>query len=159
MAIIEIDGKKIEIENGKMIIEAADDAGINIPRFCYHKKLSIAANCRMCLVEVEKSRKPLPACATPITDGMKVFTKSPMALAAQKAVMEFLLINHPLDCPICDQGGECELQDVSMGYGGDISRFTEGKRSVDDEDIGPLIATEMTRCINCTRCIRCIRMI
>lgn len=154
MAIIEIDGKKIEIENGKMIIEAADDAGINIPRFCYHKKLSIAANCRMCLVEVEKSRKPLPACATPITDGMKVFTKSPMALAAQKAVMEFLLINHPLDCPICDQGGECELQDVSMGYGGDISRFTEGKRSVDDEDIGPLIATEMTRCINCTRCIR-----
>lgn len=154
MASIEIDGKKCETQSGKMIIEIADEMGINIPRFCYHKKLSVAANCRMCLVEVEKSRKPLPACATPVTDGMKVFTKSPMAIAAQKAVMEFLLINHPLDCPICDQGGECELQDVSMGYGGDISRFTEGKRAVEDENIGPLVATEMTRCIHCTRCVR-----
>lgn len=154
MATIEIDGKKFETHSGKMIIEVADEMGINIPRFCYHKKLSIAANCRMCLIEVDKSKKPLPACATPVTDGMKVFTKSPMALAAQKAVMEFLLINHPLDCPICDQGGECELQDVSMGYGDDISRFTEEKRSVADENIGPLVETEMTRCIHCTRCVR-----
>lgn len=151
---IEIDGKTLETEPGKMIIEVADEAGIRIPRFCYHKKLSVAANCRMCLVEVEKSRKPLPACATPVTDGMKVFTQSEMALKAQKVVMEFLLINHPLDCPICDQGGECELQDVSMGYGDDVSRYNEGKRVVDDEDIGPLISTDMTRCIHCTRCVR-----
>jgi NADH-quinone oxidoreductase subunit G len=154
MAIIEIDGKKLEADAGAMIIEVADAAGISIPRFCYHKKLTIAANCRMCLVEVEKSKKPLPACATPITDGMKVFTQSPMAISAQKAVMEFLLINHPLDCPICDQGGECELQDVSMGYGGGASRYTEEKRSVNDENLGPLVATEMTRCIHCTRCLR-----
>lgn len=154
MATIEIDGKKIEAENGQMVIEVADQHGIKIPRFCYHKKLSVAANCRMCLVEVEKSRKPLPACATPVTDGMKVFTQSKIARDAQKAVMEFLLINHPLDCPICDQGGECELQDVSMGFGNDISEYTEGKRAVDDDNLGPLIATEMTRCIHCTRCVR-----
>ena len=137
-----------------MIIKAADDAGIYIPRFCYHEKLSVAANCRMCLVEVEKAPKPLPACATPVTDGMKVFTRSKLAKDAQKSTMEFLLINHPLDCPVCDQGGECPLQDQALGYGDDISRFTERKRVVEDKDIGPLIATEMTRCIHCTRCIR-----
>ncbi|WP_454785002.1 NADH-quinone oxidoreductase subunit NuoG [Legionella sp. WA2024007413] len=151
---IEIDGKTFEAENGKMIIEVADEAGIHIPRFCYHKKLSVAANCRMCLVEVENGRKPVPACATPITNGMKVFTKSKEALHSQKVVMEFLLINHPLDCPICDQGGECELQDISMGYGADESQYTENKRSVDDDNLGTLISTEMTRCIHCTRCVR-----
>ncbi len=154
MIEFEIDDKKVSVAEGGMIIEAADVAGIYIPRFCYHKKLSIAANCRMCLVEVEKSKKPLPACATPATAGMKVFTKSPMAVDAQKSVMEFLLINHPLDCPICDQGGECELQDLSLGYGRDISRYYEGKRSVVDENLGPLISTDMTRCIQCTRCVR-----
>ena len=130
MAKIEIDGKTFEVENGKMIIEVADEAGIHIPRFCYHKKLSVAANCRMCLVEVEKNRKTVPACATPVNDGMKIFTRSPAALQSQKAVMEFLLINHPLDCPICDQGGECELQDVAMGFGQDRSIFEETKRAV-----------------------------
>lgn len=151
---IEIDGKTVAVEPGAMVIEAADNNGIYIPRFCYHKKLSIAANCRMCLVDVEKAPKPLPACATPVTAGMIVRTRSKRALEAQRAVMEFLLINHPLDCPICDQGGECELQDLAMGYGKDISRYTEGKRTVKDKDIGPLIATEMTRCIQCTRCVR-----
>ncbi|WP_275096941.1 NADH-quinone oxidoreductase subunit NuoG [Sedimenticola hydrogenitrophicus] len=151
---IEIDGKAIQAKPGQMLIEVTDANGIDIPRFCYHKKLSVAANCRMCLVEVERAPKPLPACATPVNDGMKVFTHSPIALAAQKGTMEFLLINHPLDCPICDQGGECELQDVSMGYGGDISRFVEGKRIVKDKNIGPLIATDLTRCIHCTRCVR-----
>lgn len=154
MIEIEIDGKTLEVEQGSTIIEVADDAGIYIPRFCYHKKLSIAANCRMCLVEVEKSPKPLPACATPVTAGMKVFTCSQKAKEAQRAVMEFLLINHPLDCPICDQGGECELQDLSLGYGKDASRFTEGKRSVKDDDLGSLVETEMTRCIQCSRCVR-----
>lgn len=154
MATIEIDGKTFEVENGKMIIEVADDAGIYIPRFCYHKKLSVAANCRMCLVEVENGRKPVPACATPITNGMKVFTKSEQALHSQKVVMEFLLINHPLDCPICDQGGECELQDVSMGFGDDASDYAESKRAVENDDLGTLISTEMTRCIHCTRCVR-----
>jgi NADH-quinone oxidoreductase subunit G len=154
MASIEIDGKKIETRDGAMVIEAADEAGIYIPRFCYHKKLSIAANCRMCLVEVEKAAKPLPACATPVTDGMRIFTKSKKAIEAQKGVMEFLLINHPLDCPICDQGGECELQDIAMGYGNDVSKFAEKKRVVQDKDLGPLIATDMTRCIHCTRCVR-----
>ena len=154
MATIEIDGKKFEVEAGKMIIEVADEHAIHIPRFCYHKKLSVAANCRMCLVEVEKSRKPLPACATPVTDGMKVFTRSKLALEAQRVVMEFLLVNHPLDCPICDQGGECELQDVSMGYGNDKSFYSEGKRAVDDDDLGPLISSDMTRCIHCMRCVR-----
>lgn len=151
---IEIDGKTLQAEPGAMVIQVADAAGIYIPRFCYHKHLSIAANCRMCLVEVEKSPKALPACATPVMPGMKVFTRSAKAIAAQKAVMEFLLINHPLDCPICDQGGECELQDLSMGYGSAESNYCEGKRSVKDKDIGPLIATEMTRCIQCTRCVR-----
>jgi len=154
MASIEIDGKKIKARDGAMVIEAADEAGIYIPRFCYHKKLSIAANCRMCLVDVEKAAKPLPACATPVTDGMKIFTKSKKAIEAQKGVMEFLLINHPLDCPICDQGGECELQDIAMGYGNDVSKFVEKKRVVKDKDLGPLIATDMTRCIHCTRCVR-----
>jgi NADH-quinone oxidoreductase subunit G len=154
MIDIEIDGKPLQAEQGAMIIEVADQNGIAIPRFCYHKKLSIAANCRMCLVEVEKSGKPLPACATPVTAGMKVFTHSQKARDSQKAVMEFLLINHPLDCPICDQGGECELQDLSLTYGKDVSRFNIGKRSVKDDNLGPLIATEMTRCIQCTRCVR-----
>jgi NADH-quinone oxidoreductase subunit G len=154
MATIEIDGKTFEVDNGKMIIEVADEAGIYIPRFCYHKKLSVAANCRMCLVEVENGRKPVPACATPITHGMKVFTKSEQALHSQKVVMEFLLINHPLDCPICDQGGECELQDLSLGFGQDESEYSEAKRAVDNDDLGALIETEMTRCIHCTRCVR-----
>lgn len=154
MPIIEINGKKVEAESGSMIIEVADNIGVEIPRFCYHKKLSIAANCRMCLVDVEKSPKPLPACATPVTDGMKIWTQSPKAIIAQKAVMEFLLINHPLDCPICDQGGECELQDLAMGYGNDVSQYTEGKRVIQDQNLGPLIATDMTRCIQCTRCVR-----
>ncbi|WP_353570589.1 NADH-quinone oxidoreductase subunit NuoG [Candidatus Albibeggiatoa sp. nov. BB20] len=154
MATIEIDGKPYEAQPGQMLIEVADANGINIPRFCYHKKLSVAANCRMCLVEVEKAPKPMPACATPVMNGMKAWTKSTKALAAQKSVMEFLLINHPLDCPICDQGGECELQDIAVGYGGDASRYQEQKRVVFDKNIGPLIATEMTRCIHCTRCVR-----
>lgn len=154
MTTITIDGQAIEVEPGTMVIEAADEAGIVIPRFCYHKKLSVAANCRMCLIEVEKGRKPMPACATPVTDGMTVFTKSKMALDAQKAVMEFLLINHPLDCPICDQGGECELQDVSVGYGSTESQYNEEKRVVVDDNLGSLISTEMTRCIHCTRCVR-----
>jgi len=151
---IEVDGRPLKARPGAMLIEVTDAAGIRIPRFCYHEKLSIAANCRMCLVEVERVPKPLPACATPVTDGMKVHTRSPTALAAQQGTMEFLLINHPLDCPICDQGGECELQDVAMGYGADASRYTERKRVVADPDIGPLIATDLTRCIHCTRCVR-----
>ena len=154
MVNIEIDGIPLKVDSTKMIIQAADEAGIDIPRFCYHKKLSIAANCRMCLIEVDSARKALPACATPVTEGMKVFTHSKIAMAAQRGVMEFLLINHPLDCPICDQGGECELQDLSMGYGAGISRFNEGKRVVQDKNIGPLIQTDMTRCIQCTRCVR-----
>ncbi|MDX1901687.1 MAG: NADH-quinone oxidoreductase subunit NuoG [Gammaproteobacteria bacterium] len=151
---IEIDGKTLKAQPGQMVIQVADAAGIYIPRFCYHKHLSVAANCRMCLVEVEKVPKALPACATPVAPGMKIFTRSKAALAAQKAVMEFLLINHPLDCPICDQGGECELQDLSLGFGPADSFYTERKRSVKDKDIGPLISTEMTRCIHCTRCVR-----
>ncbi|MCC7632881.1 NADH-quinone oxidoreductase subunit NuoG [Stenotrophomonas rhizophila] len=151
---VEIDGQSLVVPKGSMIIQAADKAGIPIPRFCYHEKLPIAANCRMCLVDVEKSPKPAPACATPVMDGMKVATRSEKALKYQRSVMEFLLINHPLDCPICDQGGECELQDVSLGYGRSVSRFNERKRVVPDEDIGPLVATEMTRCIQCTRCVR-----
>jgi NADH-quinone oxidoreductase subunit G len=155
---IEIDGKPVQIRKNAMIIEAADTVGITIPRFCYHRKLPIAANCRMCMVEVEMGGRPvpkgLPACATPVTDGMKVQTRSKLALQYQRDVMEFLLINHPLDCPICDQGGECELQDVALGFGRSVSRFTERKRTVADENIGPLVATEMTRCIHCTRCVR-----
>lgn len=154
MVNVEIDGKQLEVNEGAMVIEAADDAGIYIPRFCYHKKLSIAANCRMCLVDVEKVGKALPACATPVTDGMKIHTRSEKAIEAQKSVMEFLLINHPLDCPICDQGGECELQDIAMGYGGDVSMYSENKRVVENKDFGPLICGDMTRCIHCTRCVR-----
>jgi len=151
---IEVDGQEIEVRPGSMLIEATDAAGIYVPRFCYHKKLTVAANCRMCLVDVERAPKPMPACATPVMDGMKVFTRSEKAVSAQHATMEFLLINHPLDCPICDQGGECELQDLAMGYGSGVSQFTEGKRVVRDKDIGPLVQTEMTRCIHCTRCVR-----
>ncbi|KPK48832.1 MAG: NADH dehydrogenase, partial [Thiotrichales bacterium SG8_50] len=151
---LEVDGKKVTARKGEMIIQATDAAGIYVPRFCYHKQLSVAANCRMCLVEVEKAPKPLPACATPVAEGMVVRTRSPLAREAQKGVMEFLLINHPLDCPICDQGGECKLQDLAVGYGKDVSRYHEAKRIVKDKDIGPLIATEMTRCIHCTRCVR-----
>jgi NADH-quinone oxidoreductase subunit G len=155
---IEIDGKTMQAPKGSMIIQAADKAGIPIPRFCYHPKLAVAANCRQCLVEVEMNGKPIPkpqpACSTPVGEGMKVATRSDNALRWQRSVMEFLLINHPLDCPICDQGGECELQDIALGYGRSVNRFTERKRSVADEDIGPLIATEMTRCIHCTRCVR-----
>lgn len=153
-----IDGVELAAPKGSMIIHAADKAGIPIPRFCYHDKLSIAANCRMCLVDTEvggrSAPKPSPACATPVMDGLKVFTRNEKALKAQRNVMEFLLINHPLDCPICDQGGECELQDLSLGYGRSVSRFVERKRVVADEDMGPLVATEMTRCIQCTRCVR-----
>jgi NADH-quinone oxidoreductase subunit G len=151
---IEVNGVPLKARKGQMIMQATDPAHIYIPRFCYHDKLSVAANCRMCLVEVEKAPKPMPACATPVTEGMKVFTKSPKAVAAQRATMEFLLINHPLDCPICDQGGECELQDLALGYGRDISRFNERKRVVKDKNLGPLVSTDMTRCIHCTRCIR-----
>jgi NADH-quinone oxidoreductase subunit G len=151
---IEINGVPVKAQKGEMIIRATDREGAYVPRFCYHEKLAVAANCRMCLVEVEKAPKPLPACATPVAPGMKIFTKSAKAIGAQKATMEFLLINHPLDCPICDQGGECELQDLAVGFGRDISRFTERKRAVPDENLGPLIATDMTRCIHCTRCIR-----
>jgi NADH-quinone oxidoreductase subunit G len=151
---IEVDGVPVKARKGAMIIHATDANGAYVPRFCYHEKLSVAANCRMCLVEVEKAPKPLPACATPVSEGMKIFTKSPKAIAAQKATMEFLLINHPLDCPICDQGGECELQDLAMGYGRDVARYTERKRVVKDQNLGPLVSTDMTRCIHCTRCVR-----
>ncbi len=151
---IEINDQPVQARKGAMLIEVADINGISIPRFCYHKKLSIAANCRMCLVEMEKSWKPVPACATPVNAGMKFWTRSDKAKNAQKGIMEFLLINHPLDCPICDQGGECELQDVSVGYGSNKSQYAEIKRVVQDKDIGPLIETEMTRCIQCTRCVR-----
>jgi NADH-quinone oxidoreductase subunit G len=154
MVNIEIDGQAMQVPKNSMIIEATDKAGISIPRFCYHSKLSIAANCRMCLVDVEKAPKPMPACATPVMDGMKVYTQSRRAIDAQHGVMEFLLINHPLDCPICDQGGECELQDLAMGYGRSVSRFTERKRVVKDHNIGPLVQTDLTRCIQCTRCVR-----
>ncbi|NNJ95885.1 MAG: NADH-quinone oxidoreductase subunit G [Gammaproteobacteria bacterium] len=151
---ITVDGRELQAPKGAMLIEVTDKANIKVPRFCYHEKLAVAANCRMCLVEVEKAPKPLPACATPVMDGMVVYTQSAKAKEAQKSVMEFLLINHPLDCPICDQGGECELQDVAMGYGQDVSEYVEGKRVVFDKNIGPLIATELTRCIHCTRCVR-----
>ncbi len=155
---VEIDGQSLVVPKNSMIIAAADKAGIQIPRFCYHEKLPIAANCRMCMVEVEMGGRPMPkpqpACATPVADGMKIQTQSQRALSAQRNVMEFLLINHPLDCPICDQGGECELQDLSMGYGRSVSRFVEQKRTIPDEDLGPLVETEMTRCIQCTRCVR-----
>ncbi len=151
---IEINGQPVTAKKGQMLIEVTDRHETYVPRFCYHEKLSIAANCRMCLVEVEKAPKPLPACATPVMDGMKVFTRSAAAISAQKATMEFLLINHPLDCPICDQGGECELQDLAMGFGRDVSRYNDRKRVVKDKNLGPLVSTDMTRCIHCTRCVR-----
>jgi NADH-quinone oxidoreductase subunit G len=151
---IEVDGRALKAEEGETIIRAANRAGIFIPHFCYHPKLSIAANCRMCLVQVEKAPKPLPACATPVANGMKVYTHSEQAVEAQKGVMEFLLINHPLDCPICDEGGECQLQDLAVGYGASGARYEEAKRVVNNKELGPLIATEMTRCIHCTRCVR-----
>ncbi|HEY7741618.1 MAG TPA: NADH-quinone oxidoreductase subunit NuoG [Burkholderiales bacterium] len=154
MIEIELDGKRMEVAEGATIMDAANQAGIYIPHFCYHRKLSIAANCRMCLVQVEKAPKPLPACATPAMKGMKVQTHSEQAVTAQKGVMEFLLINHPLDCPICDQGGECQLQDLAVGYGASGSRYEEPKRVVTEKDLGPLISTDMTRCIHCTRCVR-----
>jgi NADH-quinone oxidoreductase subunit G len=151
---VEVNGVPLKARKGQMIIEVTDQAEIYVPRFCYHAKLSIAANCRMCLVEVEKAPKPLPACATPVAEGMKIFTRSKRAISAQKATMEFLLINHPLDCPICDQGGECELQDLAMGFGRGVSRYTERKRIVKDKNLGSLVSTDMTRCIHCTRCVR-----
>ena len=155
MVEIELDGKVVEVPQGSMVMHAANQLGTYVPHFCYHKKLSIAANCRMCLVEVEKAPKPLPACATPVTQGMKVFTHSAKAVEAQRSVMEFLLINHPLDCPICDQGGECQLQDLAVGYGKSNSRYDEEKRVVFHKNVGPLISMqEMTRCIHCTRCVR-----
>jgi NADH-quinone oxidoreductase subunit G len=155
MVEIELDGRKVEVPEGSVVMHAADKAGTYIPHFCYHKKLSIAANCRMCLVDIEKAPKPMPACATPVTQGMIVRTKSDKAIKAQQSVMEFLLINHPLDCPICDQGGECQLQDLAVGYGGSASRYQEEKRVVFHKDVGPLISMEeMTRCIHCTRCVR-----
>ncbi len=155
MVEIEVDGKKVEIAEGSVVMHAANKLGIYVPHFCYHKKLSIAANCRMCLVEVEKAPKPMPACATPVANGMKVYTRSEKAIAAQRSVMEFLLVNHPLDCPICDQGGECQLQDLAVGYGGGSSHYQESKRVVIQKSLGPLIsAQEMNRCIHCTRCVR-----
>jgi NADH-quinone oxidoreductase subunit G len=155
MITLEIDGQAVQVESGSTVMDAATKAGVFVPHFCYHKKLSIAANCRMCLVQVEKAPKPLPACATPAAEGMKVHTRSDQAVAAQKGVMEFLLINHPLDCPICDQGGECQLQDLAVGYGGSSSRYQEEKRVVTTKPLGPLVsADEMSRCIHCTRCVR-----
>ena len=155
MLNLEIDGKPVQVPSGSTVMDAAVKLGIYVPHFCYHRKLSIAANCRMCLVQVEKAPKPLPACATPATDGMKVQTHSEQAVKAQKGVMEFLLINHPLDCPICDQGGECQLQDLAVGYGASESRYNEPKRVVFHKNLGPLVsAEEMTRCIHCTRCVR-----
>ncbi|MFZ2296770.1 MAG: NADH-quinone oxidoreductase subunit NuoG, partial [Aquabacterium sp.] len=155
MVEIEIDGQKVQCQEGSVVMHAAEKAGTYIPHFCYHKKLSIAANCRMCLVDIEKAPKPMPACATPVTQGMIVRTKSEKAIKAQQSVMEFLLINHPLDCPICDQGGECQLQDLAVGYGGSASRYNEEKRVVFHKEVGPLISMEeMSRCIQCTRCVR-----
>ena len=154
MVTITVDGQEMQAPRGVMLIEVTGAKTIKVPRFCYHKKLAVAANCRMCLVEVEKAPKPLPACATPVMEGMVVRTQSQIAKDAQKSVMEFLLIKQPLDCPICDQGGECELQDVAMAYGPDVSQFVESKHVAFDKNIGPLIATELTRCIHCTRCVR-----
>ena len=155
MIEIQLDGQKVDVLEGSTIMHAAEKAGTYIPHFCYHKKLSIAANCRMCLVDVEKAPKPMPACATPVTQGMIVYTKNDKAIKAQKGVMEFLLINHPLDCPICDQGGECQLQDLAVGYGSSVSRFDEEKRTVAPKEVSPLVSMkEMNRCIHCTRCVR-----
>ena len=154
MPKLTIDGQEIEVPAGVTVLQACEMAGAEGPRFCYHERLSIAGNCRMCLVEMEKSPKPIASCAMPAGDGMVIRTNSKVARDARKGVMEFLLINHPLDCPICDQGGECELQDLAIGYGRDVSRYTERKRVVKDRSIGPLVSTDMTRCIHCTRCVR-----
>src|SRR6201993_1315881 len=154
MPKLTIDGKEIEGAPGLTALPACELAGVEIPRFCYHERLSVAGNCRMCLVEMEKSPKPIASCAMPVAEGMVIKTDSPMAIKARKGVMEFLLINHPLDCPICDQGGECDLQDQAMAYGFDRGRFHENKRAVKDKDLGPLVKTSMNRCIHCTRCIR-----
>ncbi|HVP88063.1 MAG TPA: NADH-quinone oxidoreductase subunit NuoG, partial [Casimicrobiaceae bacterium] len=154
MVNVEIDGRAVQVPSGSTVMDAAHKLDIYVPHFCWHKKLTIAANCRMCLVDVEKAPKPQPACATPVTEGMKVRTHSDAAVNAQKGVMEFLLINHPLDCPICDQGGECQLQDLAVGYGASSSRYEEPKRVVLNKNLGPLISTDMTRCIHCTRCVR-----
>ncbi len=154
MLNLEVDGKPVAVASGSTVMDAAHKLDVYVPHFCWHKKLTIAANCRMCLVQVEKAPKPLPACQTPAAEGMKVWTHSDAAITAQKGVMEFLLINHPLDCPICDQGGECQLQDLAVGYGASSSRYTEAKRVVFNKNLGPLIATDMTRCIHCTRCVR-----
>src|SRR5215467_8515147 len=151
---LEVDGKPVQVPGGSTVMDAAHKLGLYVPHFCWHKKLTIAANCRMCLVEVEKAPKPMPACATPAAEGMKVRTHSEAAVRDQQGVMEFLLINHPLDCPICDQGGECQLQDLAVGYGASNSRYTEPKRVVLNKNLGPLISTDMTRCIHCTRCVR-----
>ena len=154
MVNLEVDGKPVQVPGGSTVMDAAHKLGLYVPHFCWHQKLTIAANCRMCLVQVEKAPKPMPACATPVTEGMKVWTHSDAAVEAQKGVMEFLLINHPLDCPICDQGGECQLQDLAVGYGASNSRYQEPKRVVLNKNLGPLISTDMTRCIHCTRCVR-----
>src|ERR1700751_4560723 len=154
MPKLTIDGHEVEAAAGATIFQACQHAGIEVAHFCYHERLAIAGNCRMCLVEVEKSPKPIASCAMPIADGMVVHTNSPMARKARKGTMEFLLINHPLDCPICDQGGECDLQDQAMAYGADSSRFAENKRAVEDKYIGALVKTSMNRCIQCTRCVR-----
>jgi NADH-quinone oxidoreductase subunit G len=154
MPIVTVDGKKIEVENGMTVIQACELAGVEIPRFCYHERLAIAGNCRMCLVELERVPKPVASCAQPVSEGMVIKTNTPMVKKAREGVMEFLLINHPLDCPICDQGGECDLQDQALFYGRGNSRYAEEKRAVKDKDLGPLIQTHMTRCIHCTRCVR-----
>jgi len=156
MPKLTIDGREVEVEAGTTILQAAEVLGIEIPRFCYHERLAVSGNCRMCLVEVEKSPKPVASCAMPVGEGMVVKTDTPQVLKARKGVMEFLLINHPLDCPICDQGGECDLQDEAMAYGGDRGRYHEEKRAVKDKSYGPLVKPTMTRCIQCTRCIRFI---
>src|SRR5919109_2663450 len=154
MPKLTIDGIQVEVEAGMTVLQACEVAGVEIPRFCYHERLSIAGNCRMCLVEQEKAPKPIASCAMPVAEGMVIKTDSPIVKKARQGVMEFLLINHPLDCPICDQGGECDLQDQAMAYGHHSSRYKEEKRAVSDKEFGPIVKTEMTRCIQCTRCIR-----
>ena len=154
MLKVKVNDKEVEVEEGLTVLQACEKAGAEIPRFCYHEKLSIAGNCRMCLVEIEKSRKPVASCAMPVSEGMNIKTNTELVEKARKGVMEFLLVNHPLDCPVCDQGGECDLQDQSMFYGIDKTRYKENKRYVPEKYMGPLIKTHMTRCIHCTRCIR-----
>jgi NADH-quinone oxidoreductase subunit G len=154
MPKLTIDGMDIDVEAGTSILQACEQLGIEVPRFCYHERLSVAANCRMCLVEMEKAPKPIASCAMPVSEGMVIHTNNERVRKARQGVMEFLLINHPLDCPICDQGGECDLQDQAMGYGAGLSRYDEAKRAVKDKELGPLIKTVMTRCIHCTRCVR-----